>query len=103
MCVRARGKSAVSGADRPPQAKLDFRLHSLSPNSHTYCSTVLLNTCGVQRTAPRQWGVQSARWFPGTRLVYIEEYGEKKDKKLFFKPLLVSLTVTREVRALQPL
>ena len=38
-----------------------------------------------------------------TRLVYIEEYGEKKDKKLFFKPLLVSLTVTREVRTLQPL
>jgi len=83
MCVRARGKSAVSGADRPPQAKLDFRLHSLSPNSHTYCSTVLLNTCGVQRTAPRQGGVLSARWLPASFI--LKNTVRKKTKNFSFE------------------
>jgi hypothetical protein len=94
--VRARGKSAVSGAARPPQAKLDFRLfafsfkyskpsglHSLSPNSHTYCSTVLLNTCGVQRTAPRQGGVQSARWLPASFI--LKNTVRKKTKNFSFE------------------
>lgn len=66
-----------------PSSKARFQVHSLSPISHTYCSTVPLNTCGVQRTAPRQGGVQSARWLPASFI--LKNTVRKKTKNFSFE------------------